>query len=137
MVTGWMVAIVVSAVTMLVLDGIWLSLMASRLYRPGLGGMLRDSFALPPAIVFYVVYVVGFTVLAVLPGLSAGRWTAALWRGAVFGFVAYATYDLTNLATLRGWPLSVTLADLAWGTVLTALAAASGAAMALWWTSRL
>lgn len=134
---GTIVAVAASAVTMLVLDGIWLSLMASRLYKPELGGLLRDKFLPAPAVLFYIIYLGGIAILAVWPAIAAGRWTVALGRGAVLGFVAYATYDLTNLATLRGWSLPVTLADLAWGTILTALAAAAEAAAGLWWSSRL
>jgi uncharacterized membrane protein len=70
------------------------------------------------AVVFYLIFIVGLVILVIGPAVEAGSWAQALWRGAVFGFVAYATYDLTNLATLRDWPLAMTAVDLVWGTVL-------------------
>ena len=136
----WISAYVAAAVVMLALDGVWLGTMATQLYRPALGDLLKDSFSPAPAIAFYVVYVLGIVVLAIAPALQTSRWIAAAqsaaWRGALLGFVAYATYDLTNLATLRAWSLRVTLADLCWGTVLTAMASAAGAAVATWVSQR-
>ena len=79
-----------------------------------------------PAAAFYLLYVAGILFFAVFPALATGRWTTALGRGAALGLVAYATYDLTNAATLRGWSTTVTIADLCWGTALTALAATVG-----------
>jgi uncharacterized membrane protein len=105
-------------VAMLVPDGVWLAWAGSHLYRPALGDLLAESFQPVPAILFYLVYVVGLTVLS-----RAGAVVASSARGALFGFCAYATYDLTNEATLRSWPAYLTAADLAWGTVLSAFAA--------------
>jgi uncharacterized membrane protein len=120
-------------IAFLALDAVWLSTMVERLYKPAIGHLMRDGFALPPAIAFYVLYILGLVVFAVTAGLDTGRATTAAWRGALFGLVAYATYDLTNQATMRDWPWAVTLADLAWGTFASALACAAGcrAAMAL------
>lgn len=112
-----------TAVIMLGLDAIWLSLAAGPIYRARLGDMLLPRFEPLPTIVFYLVYVLGLVVLVVLPALSARSWEFALARGALLGFVAYATYDLTNQATLRGWSPVVTIADLIWGTTLSAVAA--------------
>jgi uncharacterized membrane protein len=108
------------------LDAIWLSLTASRLYRPYLGDMLLPGFNLAPAVLFYLLYVVAIIVFAVQPAITEGRVVPAILRGALLGLVAYATYDLTNQATLRNWPVVVTIADLCWGTVLTASAATIG-----------
>jgi uncharacterized membrane protein len=108
------------------LDAIWLSLTASRLYRPNLGDMLLPSFNVAPAAIFYLLYVAAIIVFAVQPAISEGRVSPAILRGALLGLVAYATYDLTNQATLRNWPIVVTIADLCWGTVLTACAATVG-----------
>lgn len=105
-------------VAMLVPDGVWLAWAGGRLYRPALGDLLAESFQPAPAILFYLVYVVGLTVLS-----RAETVVASAARGALFGFCAYATYDLTNEATLRHWPVYLTAADLAWGTVLSAFAA--------------
>lgn len=122
-----------TALIFLALDAIWLTLMADRLYRPALGVLMRERFALGPAAAFYLIYVLGVVVFAVAPGLSQRSWPSALALGALLGFVAYATYDLTNQATLKGWPWQVTLADLCWGTVVTAVSAAG----ACWITARL
>ena len=106
--------------------------MADRLYRPALGRLMLDRFELAPAAVFYALYVIGIVVFAVAPGLASGRWTTSLGLGALLGLIAYATYDLTNQATLRDWPWRVTLADLCWGTLVTAVAAAGGCRITAW-----
>jgi uncharacterized membrane protein len=129
-----LIAYAVTAVVFLALDAIWLTAMADRLYRPALGRLMLDRFALAPALAFYAIYIVGVLVFAVMPGLESRRRTTALGLGALLGFVAYATYDLTNQATLRGWPWRVTLADLCWGTFVTALAAAAGCRITAWLT---
>ena len=109
-------------VAMLAPDAIWLTFAGPALYRPALGDLLADNFSPIPAVLFYLLYVFGLTTL------SAGRSVAAsAWRGALFGLCAYGTYDLTNQATLRHWPTYLTLADLAWGTLLSAFAAAIAA----------
>ena len=119
-----------AAIAMLALDVIWLSTMAERLYRPQLGELLVDNFRVFPAIAFYVLYLFGVTYFAAMPALKAGGWRKAALNGALLGLVAYGTYDLTNQATLRHWPGLVTMVDLAWGAFLTAVAAASGCAVA-------
>lgn len=129
---NWIFAYAGAAASMLVLDGAWLSLAAKRLYRPLLGDILADGFRLAPAALFYFLYVAGIVVLAVAPGLAAGKWTVALTRGLVLGMVAYGTYDLTNKATLRQWSGVVTMADMCWGTVLTGAAATAGYYAARW-----
>jgi len=124
-----------TALVFLVLDAIWLTIMVDRLYRPGIGHLMLERPNLAAAVPFYFLYVIGVVVFAVLPGLRAQDWTTSLWMGALLGLVAYGTYDLTNLATLRGWSVSVSLADMAWGSVLTA-AAATGGMLAASWMSR-
>ena len=108
------------------LDAVWLTATAGPLYRAQLGAMLLPAFSPAPAIAFYLLYALGLAVFAVFPALAAGGWRGALSRGAFFGLVAYATYDLTNQATLRGWSTAVTLADLTWGTTVSGLAATGG-----------
>ncbi len=103
-----------------VIDGIWLSFVANKLYRSQLGSLLLDKPNLPAAIVFYLVFLVGLVVFVINPAMQSNDWKVALGLGALFGFVTYATYDLTNLATLKGYPLTITIVDLIWGTVLTA-----------------
>lgn len=112
-----------TALVFLALDAAWLTTMADRLYRPALGHLLAPQFAPVPAVLFYALYVAGIVGFAIVPALAAGRARIAVARGAAFGLLAYATYDLTNQATLRDWPWAVTLADLAWGTFVTATAA--------------
>jgi len=111
-----------AALVFVALDAIWLTTMGPRLYRTGIGHLMRPDFDAAAAAAFYLLYLTGIVVLIVLP--AAGAWDALL-RGALFGLVAYATYDLTNQATLRDWPWIVTLADLAWGTFVTAVASVS------------
>jgi uncharacterized membrane protein len=120
------VAWVATAVVFLGLDAVWLSISASRLYRPLLGGLLRDGFLLAPAVLFYLIYTVGIVVFAISPEFASGPWSTAGLRGAFLGLFGYAVYDLTNQATLRDWPLAITVADLLWGTLLTAIAAIAG-----------
>jgi uncharacterized membrane protein len=110
-----------TALPFLALDAVWLSTMAQRLYRPALGPLMRPDFDWPAAAAFYLLYIAGVVVFVVAP---SPRMRDALWRGGFFGLVAYATYDLTNQATLAGWPWHVTAVDLAWGTFATAVAAA-------------
>ena len=88
--------------------------------------MIESGFRLPPPIVFHVIYVLGVVIFAVSPALKSGQWTTAVLMGGLFGFFCYATYDLTNMATLKVWPLRVTLIDLAWGVFLTGTAATVG-----------
>lgn len=115
-----------TGIVFLALDAVWLGLMASRLYRPMIGGLMADDVNIPAAVLFYLLYVAGIVVFAVQPALASGRWTTALLLGGFFGLVAYGTYDLTNQATLRNWPVLITIADLIWGTALTAISATAG-----------
>ncbi|OWV76114.1 hypothetical protein ATY77_05985 [Rhizobium sp. R634] len=112
--------------TLLVCDGIWLGLVARNFYRDQLGQLMLPSPNLAVAALFYLFFAAAVAILAVLPALSAGSVTAALLYGAILGLAAYGTYDITNLATLRNWPLTLSLVDMAWGTVLTALTSAAG-----------
>lgn len=108
------------------LDAIWLTLTSATLYRPALHAVLIAGFRPVPAVLFYLIYLVGVVVFAVAPAVREGRWRTATTRGALFGFFAYATYDLTNQATLVVWATTITLLDLAWGTFLTAVGATAG-----------
>lgn len=110
----------------LVLDAAWLTLTVDRLYRPRMGAIMADKPALGPAAVFYLIYIAAILMLAVLPAAKLGSWSQLLMRAAMFGLAAYATYDLTNQATLKDWSSVVTLADLAWGTLVTTAAASIG-----------
>lgn len=114
------------------IDFVWLSTMAERLYRPAMGDMLAPEFRVAPAVAFYLLYAGGLTFLAVREGLRRASPATALIYGAVVGFTAYATYDLTNQATLKDWSIGLTLADLAWGSALSAVSAAAS----VWFTQR-
>lgn len=122
----YLLAYLGSGVVMAILDAVWLTTVGPRLYRPAIGELLAPRANLRVAVVFYVVYVAGIVFLAVLPAVRENSVLRALTSGAVLGLVAYATYDLTNQATLRVWPLHVTLIDLAWGTFVTTAAALGG-----------
>ena len=121
-----LVAYAATAVVFFAIDFVWLSTASAAFYRPRLGAMLLEQPNLLIAGLFYLFYVGGIVYFAVSPALTEGGWSKALIAGLVLGFVAYGTYDLTNLSTLRNWPWSVTLVDLAWGTALTGVAAVSG-----------
>ncbi len=127
---------VATALTMLVLDGAWLTLATPRLYQPRIGELLAAKPSLPPAVAFYLLYVTGIVVLAVLPAVSQGGWRRLLVHAVVFGLVAYATYDLTNQATLKTWSTTITLVDMAWGTLVTTAAASAGYAAMRWLSTR-
>ena len=115
----------VVAAAFAVLDAVWLK-STSKFYRRNLGHLLADKPHLGYAVVFYVLYIIGIIVFALRPALDGGSWLAALGYGAALGAFAYATYDLTNAATLRKWPLSIVVVDILWGTVLTGLATVVG-----------
>lgn len=109
----------VSLTAFLLADYIWLSLVARKFYWDRLSHLLADQPNLMAAAGFYAVYVVGIVMFAILPAIRSDSATMAILNGAAFGFFAYATYDMTNYATLKNWPLSVVLVDVAWGTFLT------------------
>lgn len=115
-----------------VLDFIWLGFVAKQLYRDEIGQLLLDKPNMVAAMAFYVIYVVGVVLLVVNPALAKGSLMHAVGYGALFGLVAYATYDLTNLATIKGFSLKVVLIDLAWGAFITAMMAGA----AYWAVSR-
>jgi uncharacterized membrane protein len=103
------------------LDMVWLGLVAKRFYALQLGYLMRTDIQWPAALMFYALFIVGLVFFVILPAAEKRSWEMALSRGALFGLITYATYDLTNLATIKGWPMAVTVVDLCWGTVLSAL----------------
>ena len=119
------IAYAVTAVVFLAVDYIWLS-RAMGFYRNSLGNLLAEKPNLLAAAAFYLIYFVGIVVFAVMPAARNGGRVAALSLGGLLGLVAYATYDLTNLATFSRWPLVVAVVDMVWGTFLTALASLAG-----------
>jgi uncharacterized membrane protein len=121
-----LVAYAGSLVTLLVFDAVWLGLVARTFYRDQLGEMMLPSPNLGIAAVFYLFFAVAVVVLAVFPAIAAGSVWTALVYGLILGLAAYGTYDITNLATLKNWPLMMSLVDLAWGGFVTAMTAAGG-----------
>ena len=121
-----MAAYAAAAVTMLGMDVVWLRVSADVLYRPRLGDIMLPGFRPVPAVLFYVLYVVGIVIFAINPALLTGHWSGAAGKGALLGFFCYATYNLTNQATLKIWPTTVTIVDMGWGTCVTACAATMG-----------
>ena len=111
------------------IDLVWLGLVARDFYRSQIGSLMADPILWWAAILFYLLYIAGILFFAVRPALEAGSWRKALGLGAAFGFFTYLTYDLTNLATLAGWPLALTVVDIAWGTVLAASVATASYAI--------
>ncbi|MBX7527082.1 DUF2177 family protein [Qipengyuania vesicularis] len=118
----WIIAFVAAAIAFGILDAIWLGWAGENFYRPRLGDMLADSFRMGPALVFYALYVAAIVWFAVRPGLAGGVGAAAL-NGALLGAICYATYDLTNQATLKQWSTTITIVDICWGAFATAIAA--------------
>lgn len=102
------------------IDMFWLGLVAKDFYRGQIGSLMKSDINWMAAISFYLLFIVGLVVFVITPAVEKGSWTYALVFGAFFGLITYATYDLTNLATLKDWPILVTLVDLAWGAVLAA-----------------
>ncbi len=100
------------------MDMLWLGVVAKDFYRARIGALMNPEVNWVAAVVFYLIFVFGLVTFVIEPALEKGDWTRAMLLGALFGFVCYATYDLTNLAVAKDWPLSVTIVDLAWGAVL-------------------
>jgi uncharacterized membrane protein len=107
-------------------DFVWLAKLSAGVYRPTLDPVLASSVNMTAAVIFYLAYVLGVVVLAVIPAGREGSWVKATLTGAMLGAFAYATYDLTNQATLKVWATSITVADITWGTFLTATASTLG-----------
>ncbi len=104
----------------LAIDMVWLGLIAKNLYAKQIGHLLRPDVNWIAAFVFYALFVAGLVFFVIAPAVEKKSWMQALTSGAFFGLVTYATYDLTNLAVAKGWPLGITIIDLAWGTLLAA-----------------
>jgi uncharacterized membrane protein len=102
----------------LAIDMAWLGLVAKNFYAKRIGFLMKTDINWTAAILFYLLFIIGLVLFVIMPAVGKGSWVHALLFGALFGLIAYATYDLTNLATLKDWPLLVTVVDLAWGAVL-------------------
>lgn len=109
----------VALFTFLIIDGIWLTVVAKNFYAKHLGFLMAKTPNLAAAGIFYLIYILGMVVLIIAPALQKGSLVTAILTGALFGLCGYATYDLTNLATIKDWPVLVTVVDLIWGTFLS------------------
>ena len=103
-----------------IIDMIWLVLVAKKFYSEQIGFLMRPDIVWPAAIIFYLLFIAALVVFVISPAIEKHSWVHALLYGAFLGLVTYATYDLTNLATLKNWPVLVTIVDLIWGMVLAA-----------------
>lgn len=126
----FLIAYLVSGVVFVAIDLLWLSLVMSKMFKAQMPQLILEQPKLAPAVAFYLLYPIGIAVFGVLP---AQDWLRAFAISALFGLLAYATYELTNLATLKGWSAQIAIADIAWGTLLSAVAGAAGYfALRLW-----
>ena len=121
-----------TAVVFFAIDMVWLGVIAKDLYRKYLGGFLSDTVNWKAAIIFYMIFIVGIFIFAIMPAIEKNNLGKAILLGALFGFFTYATYDLTNLATLKNWPLTIVFIDMAWGALLTALVSTAGFYIVKW-----
>jgi uncharacterized membrane protein len=126
MIKTYAASYVATAVVFFGLDFIWLSSVATNFYKDRIGSLLLEQPNLAVAGIFYLFYVAGIVYFAVLPGVVSGSWMTAMVNGALLGLIAYGTYDMTNLSTLKNWSISVSVVDVLWGTFLTGLAATLG-----------
>jgi uncharacterized membrane protein len=104
----------------LAIDMVWLGLLSKDFYRTQIGNLLKPDVNWAAAIIFYLIFIAGLVVFVITPAMEKGSWLNALLLGLLFGLVCYATYDLTNLAVAKNWPVLVTVVDLIWGAVLAA-----------------
>ncbi len=122
----YLVAYGATLVVMVALDLFWIGLIAKPIYQQGIGHLMGDAPKVGVAVLFYLLYAIGLVVFAVAAHPPGDAWGKTLLSAALFGFFAYATYDLTNLATLKDWPIGMSLIDMAWGVVVSAVSAAAG-----------
>ena len=122
----YLIAYVATVIVMIAIDLLWLGVIAKPMYQQGIGHLMAAQPNIPAAILFYLIFPLGLMVFAVLPNAAPAAWSKALIYGALFGFFAYATYDLTNLATLKQWPVALSVIDIAWGSLVSSVASVSG-----------
>lgn len=115
-----------TAIVFFAVDMLWLGFLAKGIYNKYLNNFLSGQVNWPAAIVFYLLFIVGIFIFVITPATKNGSFNHALLYGALFGFFTYATYDLTNYATLKGWPWQIVVIDILWGTVLTAIVSIAG-----------
>ena len=125
-ITKLLLSYVLTFVVFFIIDMAWLGFIAKDMYKRYLGDFLSDQVNWTAAIVFYLLFIVGVFIFAILPSVEKDSLTSAISLGALFGFFTYATYDLTNLATIKGWSTTLVFIDIVWGSVLTAIVSTAG-----------
>lgn len=126
------ISYILTFLVFLAVDMVWLGLIAKNIYQKYLGSFLSENVNWTSAFIFYIIYVIGIFIFVINPAVKNDSVINAILLGAIFGFIAYATYDLTNLATLKGWPLQIVFIDIVWGAVLTAVVSLSGFYIVKW-----
>lgn len=124
-ISAWFTQYVVAAIVFLILDGLWLGVLAKQHYQDRLGELMADRPNVTAAVLFYLLFVAGLVFFVVEPAVDSGSWSRALLAGAFLGLLAYGTWNLTNLAVIEGFPGAIVPVDMAWGTVVTATTAVS------------
>ena len=117
--------LIFASLIFLIIDVIWLSITVKSIYRPALGILLNDKPVMWAAVLFYLIYVISLAMLVLRPTLVSQSVFDAFWMGAIFGFVTYGTYNLTNMATIKDWSVQIVFIDLVWGSILTSFSAAA------------
>jgi len=131
-ITRIIISYLLTFIVFLMIDMLWLGVIAKNIYQKYLGNFLTDNVNWAAAFIFYLIFVVGISIFAVYPAINRGSVYHAILMGALFGFFTYATYDLTNLATLKDWPLTIVIIDIIWGSVLSAIVSLSGFYIVKW-----
>ncbi len=126
------ISYVLTTVVFFAVDMTWLGFIAKDLYKKYLGNFLSDKVNWPAAIIFYLLFIIGIFYFAILPAVEKNSLAKAIIAGSLFGFFTYATYDLTNLATLKNWPLPIVFIDIIWGSVLTGIVSTAGYYIVKW-----
>ena len=126
------ISYLLTTVVFFAVDMTWLGFIAKGLYKKYLGGFLSDKVNWPAAIIFYLLFIIGIFYFAILPAVEKNSLTKAIVSGVLFGIFTYATYDLTNLATLKDWPLPIVFIDIIWGAVLTGIVSIAGFYIVKW-----
>lgn len=126
------ISYLLTTVVFFAIDMFWLGFLAKDMYRKYLGNFLSDEVNWTAAIIFYLIFIVGIFIFSILPAVEKHSLLSAVIYGALFGFFTYATYDLTNLATMKGWPLNIVFIDIIWGAVLTGSVSAAGYSIVNW-----
>jgi uncharacterized membrane protein len=124
--TKLIISYALTFVVFFIVDMAWLGFIAKDLYKKYLGDFLSEQVNWTAAVVFYLLFIVGVFIFAIMPSVEKNSVVSAITLGALFGFFTYATYDLTNLATLKGWPVTIVFIDIIWGSVLTGIVSTAG-----------